>query len=103
MISIGYDADGRRIRRKVSGKTKAIVQDRLKALHSDVETAAPSALPLCSAAGAAPGPGPAPDAAAMAVIGSYLARNASVPLTVWRAIERRRELHGKPVQRDRQP
>jgi hypothetical protein len=30
--------DGRRIRRKVSGKTKAIVQDRLKALHSDVET-----------------------------------------------------------------
>ena len=38
MISLGYDADGRRIRRKVSGKTKAIVQDRLKALHSDVET-----------------------------------------------------------------
>ena len=27
-----------RTRRKVSGKTKAIVQDRLKALHSDVET-----------------------------------------------------------------
>ena len=38
VISLGYDADGRRIRRKVSGKTKAIVQDRLKALHSDVET-----------------------------------------------------------------
>ena len=38
VISLGYDADGKRIRRKVSGKTKAIVQDRLKALHSDVET-----------------------------------------------------------------
>ena len=38
VISLGYDADGRRIRRKVSGKTKAIVQDRLKALHGDVET-----------------------------------------------------------------
>ena len=38
MISLGFDADGKRIRRKVSGKTKAIVQDRLKALHSDVET-----------------------------------------------------------------
>ena len=36
-ISLGFDADGRRIRRKVSGKTKAIVQDRLKALHTDVE------------------------------------------------------------------
>jgi hypothetical protein len=38
VISLGFGADGRRIRRKVSGKTKAIVQDRLKALHSDVET-----------------------------------------------------------------
>ena len=38
VISLGFDADGRRIRRKVSGKTKAVVQDRLKALHSDVET-----------------------------------------------------------------
>ena len=38
VISLGYDADGKRIRRKVGGKTKAIVQDRLKALHSDVET-----------------------------------------------------------------
>ena len=38
VISLGFDADGRRIRRKVSGKTKAVVQDRLKALHNDVET-----------------------------------------------------------------
>jgi len=38
VISLGFDPDRRRIRRKVSGKTKAIVQDRLKALHTDVET-----------------------------------------------------------------
>jgi integrase len=38
VISLGFGADGKRIRRKVSGKTKAIVQDRLKALHSDLET-----------------------------------------------------------------
>ena len=37
-ISLGYGPDGKRIRRKVSGKTKAIVQDRLKALHGDLET-----------------------------------------------------------------
>ena len=34
-ISLGFGADGKRIRRKVSGKTKAIVQDRLKTLHGD--------------------------------------------------------------------
>jgi integrase len=38
VISLGFTADGRRIRRKVSGKTKAIVQDRLKVLHSDLES-----------------------------------------------------------------
>ena len=30
--------DGKRIRRKVSGKTKAIVQDRLKTLHDELES-----------------------------------------------------------------
>jgi integrase len=38
VISLGFGPDGKRIRRKVSGKTKAVVQDRLKALHSDLET-----------------------------------------------------------------
>ena len=38
VISLGFGADDKRTQRKVSGKTKAIVQDRLKALHSDVET-----------------------------------------------------------------
>ena len=37
VISLGFGADGKRIRRKVSGKTKAIVQDRLKALHGDLD------------------------------------------------------------------
>jgi len=34
VISLGFDADGKRIRRKVSGQTKAEVKDKLKALHS---------------------------------------------------------------------
>jgi integrase len=38
VISLGFSADGKRIRRKVSGKTKAVVQDRLKALHDDLES-----------------------------------------------------------------
>jgi len=38
VISLGFSPDGRRIRRKVSGKTKAVVQDRLKALHGDLES-----------------------------------------------------------------
>jgi integrase len=38
VISLGFGPDGKRIRRKVSGKTKAVVQDRLKALHNDLET-----------------------------------------------------------------
>jgi integrase len=38
VISLGFGADGKRIRRKVSGKTKATVQDRLKALHADLDT-----------------------------------------------------------------
>lgn len=38
VISLGFGADGKRIRRKVSGNTKATVQDRLKALHADLDT-----------------------------------------------------------------
>jgi integrase len=38
VISLGFGPDGKRIRRKVSGKTKAIVQDRLKTLHGDLES-----------------------------------------------------------------
>ena len=36
-ISLGYEADGRRIRRKVSGKTKQEVRHKLKELHSDLD------------------------------------------------------------------
>ena len=38
VVSLGFGPDGRRIRRKVSGQTKAVVQDRLKALHTDIDT-----------------------------------------------------------------
>ena len=38
VVSLGFGPDGKRIRRKVSGKTKAAIQDRLKALHSDLES-----------------------------------------------------------------
>jgi integrase len=38
VVSLGFGPDGKRVRRKVSGKTRAVVQDRLKALHSDLES-----------------------------------------------------------------
>jgi integrase len=37
VVSLGFDADGKRIRKKVSGQTKAEVKDKLKALHSDLD------------------------------------------------------------------
>jgi integrase len=38
VISLGFDSGGKRIRRKVSGKNRAVVQERLKALHSDLDS-----------------------------------------------------------------
>jgi len=38
VVSLGFGPDGKRIRRKVSGKTKAVVQDRLKKLHDDIDS-----------------------------------------------------------------
>ncbi len=37
-VSLGYGPDGKRIRPRVSGKTKTIVQQRLKQLHEELET-----------------------------------------------------------------
>jgi hypothetical protein len=37
VVSLGFDADGKRVRRKFSGKTKAEVKDKLKALHSELD------------------------------------------------------------------
>jgi integrase len=37
VVSLGFDADGKRIRRKVGGQTKAEVKDKLKALHSELD------------------------------------------------------------------
>ena len=36
-VSLGYGPDGKRIRRKVSGRTKQDVRDRLKALHQEMD------------------------------------------------------------------
>jgi hypothetical protein len=36
-ISAGFDGAGRRIRRKVSGQTKAAVQNKLKELHLHID------------------------------------------------------------------
>jgi hypothetical protein len=36
-VSLGYGPDGKRIRRKVLGKTKQEVRDRLKALHKEMD------------------------------------------------------------------
>jgi len=37
VVSLGFDADGKRIRRKVSGQSKTEVKDKLKALHSELD------------------------------------------------------------------
>ena len=36
-VSLGFTPDGKRIRRKVSGKTKQEVRDKLKALHQTLD------------------------------------------------------------------
>ncbi len=36
-VSLGFGPDGKRLRRKVSGKTKQEVRDKLKALHADLD------------------------------------------------------------------
>ena len=38
VISLGFAPDGKRIRRKVSGKSRTVVQDRLRALHDDLDS-----------------------------------------------------------------
>jgi hypothetical protein len=37
VVSLGFDADGKRIRRKVSGQTRTEVKDKLKAVHSELD------------------------------------------------------------------
>jgi integrase len=36
-VSLGFDSAGKRLRRKVSGKTKTEVKDKLRELHSDLD------------------------------------------------------------------
>src|SRR5256884_8563850 len=37
VVSLGYAADGKRIRKKVSGQTRTEGKDKLKALHSELD------------------------------------------------------------------
>jgi integrase len=37
VVSLGFNADGKRVRKKVSGKTKAEVRDKLKEVHSELD------------------------------------------------------------------
>src|SRR6201989_822350 len=37
VVSLGFDAGGKRIRKKVSGQTRTEVKDKLKALHSELD------------------------------------------------------------------
>ena len=37
VVPLGFSADGKRIRKKVSGKTNAEVRDKLKELHSELD------------------------------------------------------------------
>src|ERR1700732_4318570 len=37
VVSLGFDADGMRIRKKVRGQTRTEVKDRLKGLHSELD------------------------------------------------------------------
>jgi hypothetical protein len=43
VVSLGFDADGKRIRRKISGQTRTGVKDKLKALHSELDAGVRSA------------------------------------------------------------
>ncbi len=37
VISLGFGADGKRVRKKVSGQTRTEVKDKLKSLHSELD------------------------------------------------------------------
>ena len=37
VVSLGFGADGKRVRKKVSGQTKAEVRDKLKGVHSELD------------------------------------------------------------------
>jgi hypothetical protein len=39
-VSLGYDGDGKRIRRTITGKSKAIVTETMRRLQRDTDTSA---------------------------------------------------------------
>ena len=58
VVSLGYDPDGKRIRRKVRGQTRTEVRDKLRGLHSDIEAGIRKP-PSLDVPGAVPTPGDA--------------------------------------------
>ena len=50
-VSLGLGPDGKRIRRKVRGKTKQEVRDKLRALHQELSAGVQVIGPLLAAAG----------------------------------------------------
>ena len=50
-ISLGYGPDGKRIRRKVSGKTKQEVRAKLQELHQELNAGSQVLEPLYGARG----------------------------------------------------
>jgi hypothetical protein len=42
-VSLGFGPDGKRLRRKVTGRTKQEVRDKLKALHAELDRGHPRA------------------------------------------------------------
>jgi len=47
-VSVGFGPDGKRLRRKVSGKTKQEVRDKLRALHAELDVGLQSSAGLHS-------------------------------------------------------
>jgi hypothetical protein len=72
-VSLGFSADAKRVRKKVSGSTKAEVRDKLKELHAELDAGVrtvavgtvanavddwlTACLPKCSGARISPGGG----------------------------------------------
>jgi integrase len=44
-IQVGYDGSGKRLRRKVSGQTRAAVQDKIRELHREIDAGRTKAAP----------------------------------------------------------
>jgi len=55
VVSLGYAADGKRVRKKVGGQTRTEVKDKLKALHAELDAGVRTAQGYTVAAAVAAG------------------------------------------------